>query len=61
MINKFIMSEIIDAIMACFDGKLQKMLVNPSQILTHNPLQVDFNNRFFYYFTQVGNHLGKVE
>ncbi len=55
------MSEIIDAIMACFDGKLQKMLVNPSQILTHNPLQVDFNNRFFYYFTQVGNHLGKVE
>jgi hypothetical protein len=30
MINNFIMSEIIDAIMVCFNGKLLKMLINPA-------------------------------
>jgi hypothetical protein len=38
MINKFIMSEMVNAIIAYYDGKLQKMLINPTQISTHNPL-----------------------
>jgi hypothetical protein len=53
------MNEMINAIMACFDGKLQKVLVNLTKISTHNLLWVDFNTRFFCYFSQVGIHLGK--
>jgi hypothetical protein len=50
------MSEMIDVIMALLDGKLYKMLVNLSQIPTHNPLWVDFNTCFFCYFSQIGMH-----
>jgi hypothetical protein len=35
------------------------MFVNLAQILTDNALQVDFNTYLFYYFFQVGIHLGK--
>jgi len=53
------MSEIINVIIACFDGKLQKMLVDLAHISTHNHLQIDLNTRFFCYFFQIGIRLGK--
>jgi hypothetical protein len=53
------MSETINAIIARLDGKLQKMLVNLAEILTHSPLRVDLNTLLFCYFSQVGMHLGK--
>ncbi len=51
MIKIFIMNETIDAITVYFLGKLQKVFVNLTQILTHNPLPVDFNTHFFCYFS----------
>jgi hypothetical protein len=59
MIIFLIMSEMINTIKVCFVGKLQKVLVNLTQILTHNPLQVDLNTHVFYCFFQIGIHLGK--
>jgi hypothetical protein len=53
------MSETIDAIMAWFDGKLQKMLIYLTKISTHNPSQINFNTHLFCYFSQVGIHIGK--
>jgi len=35
------------------------MFVNFAQILTHNPLWVDFNTCLFCYFFQVGIHFSK--
>ncbi len=59
MIYFLIMSEMIDMIKVYFVGKLQKMLVNLAQILTHNPLQVNLNTHVFYCFFQIGIYLGK--
>jgi hypothetical protein len=59
MINCFITSEMIDAFIVPFEGKLSKVLVNLAQILPNNSLQVDLNTRFFCYFFQVGIHLVK--
>jgi hypothetical protein len=50
------MNETIDSIMAYFDGKLQKMLINLAHISTHNPLWVDLNICFFF---QIDIHLDK--
>jgi hypothetical protein len=53
------MNEMIDAIKVCCERKLQKVLVNFTQILTNNPLWVNLNICLFCHFSQVGIHLGK--
>jgi len=35
------------------------MFVNLTQISTNNPMWVDINTCFFYYFSQVGIHVPK--
>ncbi len=54
------MNETINAITTWLDGKLQKMLANLANILTHNPVWVNLNTCLFYYFFQVDIHLGKL-
>jgi hypothetical protein len=53
------MNETIGAIKVFFCKEAVKNVFNLAQILTHNPLQVDFNTYLFCYFSQVGILLGK--
>jgi hypothetical protein len=59
MIMFLITNETIDTFIAPFEGKLHNVLFNLAQILTNNPLWIDFNTRFFYYFLQVGLNFAK--
>ncbi len=51
MINVFIKSGMIETFIIPFERKLHNVLVNLAQVLTNNPLQVDFNSHLFYYFS----------
>jgi len=53
MINNFITSGMIITFVVPFTGKLHNVFVNFTQILTNNPLSIDFNTHIFCYFLQV--------